>query len=33
MIVLMPPLAVRARDLQRMTKILREAIMRVHVDL
>jgi len=32
-IVLMPPLAVTARELQRMTKILREAIMRVHVNL
>ena len=32
-IVLMPPLSSTPRELQRMTKILREAIMRVHVDL
>jgi adenosylmethionine-8-amino-7-oxononanoate aminotransferase len=32
-IVLMPPLSVTPRELQRMTKILQEAIMRVHADL
>ncbi|MDP3089508.1 MAG: adenosylmethionine--8-amino-7-oxononanoate transaminase [Nitrospira sp.] len=32
-IVLMPPLSVTPRELQRMTTILQEAIMRVHADL
>ena len=32
-IVLMPPLSVTPRELQRMTGILRQAITRVHADL